>query len=112
MSKQEALNLMILLHLLESWSFSTGAKIPDYLLEGIDEAKDVLSEIVEECYKAEIYTRKKEVLERSSNLASPIVKSPLLIAHLESYVAEQSHMRDMAANKCEGLFDAEAYVLR
>ena len=69
----------------------------------------------EEFYKAEIYTWKKrcqELLERSSNLASPIVKSPLLIEHLESYVAEQSHLPEMAANKCEGLVDAEAYVLR
>jgi hypothetical protein len=46
MSKKEALQIMILISGLESWSFSTGAKIPDYLLEGIDSAKDVLSGIV------------------------------------------------------------------
>ena len=62
--------------------------------------------------KKEIYTCKKELLERSSSLEFPIVQSPLLIEQLESYVAEQGHMPEMAANKCEGLVDAEAYVLR
>lgn len=46
MSKQEALNLMMLLSALESWYFSTGAKLPEHLFEGLIDAQDKLTKIV------------------------------------------------------------------
>ena len=46
MDKKEALNIMILLSALESWSFSVGSRLPDYLSEGLCDAQDVLTKIV------------------------------------------------------------------
>ena len=36
MTKPELLSLLRLLSALESWGFSTGTKLPDYLLERLD----------------------------------------------------------------------------
>jgi hypothetical protein len=47
-SKQDCLELLMLLSALESWSFSVKAPIPDYLIESIE-------------YKVE--TLKKQILE-------------------------------------------------
>ncbi len=38
MSKPQALDLLMLLSALESWSFSTGKPLPDYLFERLDKA--------------------------------------------------------------------------
>lgn len=38
MSKPQALDLLMLLSALESWSFSTGKPLPDYLFERLDVA--------------------------------------------------------------------------
>jgi len=46
MTKKEALNIMILLSVLESWFFSTGSKLPDYLFEELSDAQDKLAKIV------------------------------------------------------------------
>lgn len=38
MTKPQALDLLMLLSALESWSFSTGKPLPDYLLDRLDVA--------------------------------------------------------------------------
>ena len=38
MTKPEALDLLMLLSALESWSLSTGKPLPDYLFERLDSA--------------------------------------------------------------------------
>lgn len=44
MTKQETLNLLMLLSALESWSFSvTGKTMPDYLHDRVDESVDLLT---------------------------------------------------------------------
>ena len=48
MTKPQALDLIMLLSALESWSFSTGKPLPDYLLERLDNSLEVLrAEILE-----------------------------------------------------------------
>ena len=48
MTKPQALDMLMLLSALESWSFSTGKPLPDYLLERLDVALEVLrAEILE-----------------------------------------------------------------
>ena len=49
MTKPQALDLLMLLSALESWSFSTGKPLPDYLLERIDVALDALCDEVLPC---------------------------------------------------------------
>lgn len=44
MIKPDALEILMLLTALESWSFSTGKTIPDYLMDRIQNAIDVLRE--------------------------------------------------------------------
>ena len=44
MSKAQALELIKLLSALESWSFSAGQRMPDYLLERLDKCVNQLSE--------------------------------------------------------------------
>ena len=46
MTKPQALDLLMLLSALESWSFSTGKPLPDYLLVRIDAAIAVLRDNV------------------------------------------------------------------
>ena len=46
MTKPQALDLLMLLSALESWSFSTGKPLPDYLLERVDAAIAVLRDNV------------------------------------------------------------------
>lgn len=46
MTKPQALDLLMLLSALESWSFSTGKPMPDYLLERLDVALAVLRDEV------------------------------------------------------------------
>ena len=46
MNKEQALRLMMLLSALESWAFSTKTLLPDYILEDMQGAMDVLREIV------------------------------------------------------------------
>ena len=46
MTKPEALELAMLLSALESWSFSTGKPLPDYLLERLDVALATLRDEV------------------------------------------------------------------
>ena len=47
MTKQQMLDLLQLLSAVESWCFSNGKAIPDYLLERLAESVDVLrSEIL------------------------------------------------------------------
>lgn len=46
MTKPQALDLLMLLSALESWSFSTGNPLPDYLLERLDVALAVLRDEV------------------------------------------------------------------
>ena len=46
MTKPQALDLIVLLSALESWSFSTGKPLPDYLLERLDVAIAVLRDEV------------------------------------------------------------------
>lgn len=43
MSKEQLLELIKLLSALESWSFSAGQRMPDYLFEKIDKAMDELT---------------------------------------------------------------------
>ena len=43
MTKEQLLELIKLLSALESWSFSDGQKMPDYLFEKIDKAMDELT---------------------------------------------------------------------
>lgn len=45
-TKPQALDLLMLLSALESWSFSTGKPMPDYLLERLDVALAVLRDEV------------------------------------------------------------------
>lgn len=42
MTKQEAIEIIKLLSALESWSFSQGQRLPDYLYEKIASAMEVL----------------------------------------------------------------------
>ena len=42
MSKEQLLETIKLLSALESWAFSCGKQIPDYLLERLDKAMDEL----------------------------------------------------------------------
>jgi hypothetical protein len=42
MTKQEAIEIIKLLSALESWSFSQGQRLPDYLYEKISIAMEVL----------------------------------------------------------------------
>ena len=46
MTKEDALKTMMLLSALESWAFSTKNLLPDYLHEEMQEAQQVLSEII------------------------------------------------------------------
>jgi len=46
MTKPEALDLLMLLSALESWSFSTGKPLPQYLLERLDLALALLKDEV------------------------------------------------------------------
>ena len=46
MSKEDALKLIKLLSALESWSFSTKERLPDYLHEDLCSAVEVLDKIV------------------------------------------------------------------
>ena len=46
MTKPQALDLLMLLSALESWGFSNGKVIPDYLLERLDVALAVLRDEV------------------------------------------------------------------
>ena len=46
MTKPQAIDLLMLLSALESWSFSTGKPLPDYLLERLDVAIAVLRDDV------------------------------------------------------------------
>jgi hypothetical protein len=46
MSKEEALAIIKLLSALESWSFSAGNMIPDYLHDNLCKAVDKLEKIV------------------------------------------------------------------
>lgn len=48
MSKAQVLELIKLLSALESWSFSAGQRMPDYLLELLDKC---VSELTEEVLK-------------------------------------------------------------
>ena len=43
MTKEQLLELIKLLSALESWSFSAGQRMPDYLFEKIDKAMDELT---------------------------------------------------------------------
>lgn len=43
MSKEEILALIKLISALESWSFSTGQRLPDYLLKNIELALECLT---------------------------------------------------------------------
>lgn len=42
MSRKERLDLLCLLSRLESWSFAANHRMPDHLLEDLDNAKDQL----------------------------------------------------------------------
>lgn len=42
MTKKQSLELIKLLSALESWSFSTGTKLPEYLLEDLTQAVRIL----------------------------------------------------------------------
>lgn len=46
MTKAQALDILMTLSALESWSFSTGKQIPDYLLEDMLTALSMLRAIV------------------------------------------------------------------
>ena len=46
MTKEEALQAMMLLSALESWSFSLKQTIPDYLHEDLQRSMEVLEKIV------------------------------------------------------------------
>ena len=46
MTKQEALDAMMLLSALESWAFSTKNLMPDYLHENLQNVQEALSKIV------------------------------------------------------------------
>ena len=46
MTKPQALDLLMLLSALESWAFSTGKPLPDYLIERLDVALAVLRDEV------------------------------------------------------------------
>lgn len=46
MTKEQSLEIIKLLSALESWSFSFGQRLPDYLYERITEAMDVLTKEV------------------------------------------------------------------
>ena len=46
MNKQFALDLIKLLSSLESWTFSTKERLPDYLIEQLESAVDKLSDEV------------------------------------------------------------------
>ena len=43
MTKEQLIELIKLLSALESWSFSAGQRMPDYLFEKIDKAMDELT---------------------------------------------------------------------
>jgi len=45
-SKQQALEIVKLLSALESWSFTAGTRLPDYLFERLDKAINDLTEEV------------------------------------------------------------------
>ena len=44
MTKQQMLDILKLLSALEAWSFANQHKLPDYLLDDLNKAVDVLSE--------------------------------------------------------------------
>lgn len=46
MTKEEALQEMMLLSALESWAFSTKSQLPDYLHENLQRSLEVLERIV------------------------------------------------------------------
>ena len=46
MTKQEALQTIKLLSALESWSFSSGQRLPDYLHDGLQEVIEVAESIL------------------------------------------------------------------
>ena len=46
MTKEEALQEMMLLSALESWAFSQSAHLPEYLVENIQRSLEVLERIV------------------------------------------------------------------
>ena len=49
MSKKEAIDLLMLISALESWSFSASTRMPDYLYERIADAVEVLTREVLAC---------------------------------------------------------------
>ena len=49
MTKEQILELIKLLSALESWSFSTGSRLPDYLFERLDAALVVLTKEILKC---------------------------------------------------------------
>lgn len=46
MTKDQALDLLMLLSAMESWSFSAGQRLPDYLAEDLSEGIAVLRNVV------------------------------------------------------------------
>jgi hypothetical protein len=46
MTKEQILNTIKLLSALEAWSFANNHRLPDYLLENLDQTIDVLSKEV------------------------------------------------------------------
>lgn len=46
MTKEEALQEMMLLSALESWAYSQSARLPDYLVDDIQRSMSVLERIV------------------------------------------------------------------
>lgn len=48
MNKQEMLELIKLLSAIESWSFSAGTRLPDYLFEKLD---DTINKLTDEVLK-------------------------------------------------------------
>ena len=43
MNKQQIIDLMMLLSALESWSFSAGQRLPDYLIENLNATVEALN---------------------------------------------------------------------
>jgi hypothetical protein len=46
MTKEEALQTIMLLSALESWAFSQQSRLPDYLVEDIQRSMEVLERII------------------------------------------------------------------
>lgn len=45
-NRQQALDILLLLSAIESWSYSAGERMPDYLYDNLAVAVDVLSKLV------------------------------------------------------------------